>query len=154
MLTVLPVVGLFLIVLSFAPSVYGMSIEPPLRTRIEPEFIFVCVLVLWGVMVGLVLRERGIPGRDVSGGLPIFVCGFIIALLASGGPLASARRTLSLAPQVREYASKWDARDRELRDAKFQGKHDAIVPALGYTGGLQDLHHEPSHWVNSCLAGY
>ncbi len=162
MLILPPILGFIVIAFSFAPAVYafsfppvpyGASSLPPLRAWIVPQFILVCALVFWGIAVGLTLRARGAPNRNPSARALIFASALIIALLALG-PLASARRILSLAPQVRAYASRWDDRDREMRDAKLKGKQDLTVPALGYTGGLQDLYPDPKQFPNDCVARY
>ncbi len=153
MLALPPILGFILIVCSFAPSVWGLSRIPPVRAQIVPEFILVCVQVLWGVVVGLTLRRRGTLDRDVSMRYSIFACVLIIVLLVLG-PLASARRILSLAPQFRAYASRWDDRDGEMHDAKLKGRQNLSVPALGYTGGLEDILPDPKFWVNYCFARF
>jgi len=153
MLTLPAIFGFVVIAFSLAPSVYAYTDFPPVRAWIVPEFIFVCASVLWGTALGLTLSARRAPNKNLRAESLILASALIIALLALV-PLASARRILSLAPQVRAYASSWDHRDLEMREAKLKGKRDLIVPALGYTGGLEDLNPDPKHWPNGCVARY
>jgi len=145
--------GFVLIAASVAPSVYGMSSRPPLRAQIVSQFVFVLMMVFLGYLGGLALKGTYAPSRSAGLAFRVLFCS-LIPLLLLGGPVASAYRMFSVGPELRLYASSWDSRDRRIRRAVSQGETDLVVPALGYTGGLEDLNPDPTREVNGCVANY
>ena len=147
------VAGFILIVLCFAPGVYSMSTTLPPRARLIPAFVTVCVTVYWGYLAGVALRQtdqRAAKDSVLRGALASLV---VVALLVLS-PIASARRTLALAPRAREYASTLDRRDQEILDARQRGWTRLAVPLIYNPEGLAEIASDPNHWVNRCVAGY
>jgi hypothetical protein len=69
-------------------------------------------------------------------------------------PIASAGRTLALAPRARAYASTIDSRHQQILDARQRGWESLAVPLMDNTAGLEEITSDPNHWVNRCVAEY
>jgi hypothetical protein len=160
LLFLIPVVGFFLIFICFATGVYGTSGALPERARFIPQFVFVCIAVCWGYLVGaalikwLSLRERKLSRLRIPGSIAVTVFMFMAPLLATW-------RIMKLVPRAEASASIWDQTDRDIRAARAQGSMNLTVPAvddvetrLGARRTELQLEHDVENWKNKCVARY
>lgn len=148
-----PVIALCLIAVCFAPAMYGMSIEPPPRALVTPQFVLICFAAMCGYTTGSALKHiyvsRSTNNSDLLNGLFIAVS---LALVFA--PVAAARRTFARVPKARALAYAWDKEDKAIRAAKSRGETDLTVPILYNIGGTDSMSGDPHWFVNQCAATY
>ncbi|MBN1995842.1 MAG: hypothetical protein JW953_24360 [Anaerolineae bacterium] len=148
------VVGYLLVMFCVAPSVYAIASPLVPRAGVIPQFLLICFMVGWGYFAGLLLKQSlPLSWKKASPCWTIFASAFLIVFLVVG-PVASTKRTFSLAPMAKMYASIWDERDAGIKSAKAQGHMNLAVPALPPIGGIEDLGSDPNYWLNNCVAKY
>lgn len=137
-------------------------LEPGTLANLLQWRIAAAILGSLGFLAGATLVARSRRHKQMERSLPakaaiVFGAGLLIALLFLG-PVASAVRTLSLAPAARRYASAWDHNDSAIRAARLKGVLSLTVPSTNpppwLDGILADPTADPANWVNVSVASY
>lgn len=145
--------ALLLLMACFAPAAWALSGLPPERALAIPQFVVVCCAVVWGYLAGLALRRN--LATLLPATLSLAVAGVVVVVsLLLLGPIQASIRTLASVPAMRDYAMQWDARDRELRVARLEGKTVVEVPPMKNIVGLDEPPGKASARLNECFAGY
>lgn len=152
--------GFVLVLLCTVPSVYGTSGFLPERARILPQFVVICVAVLFGYFSGVELSEW-YSARKQTSTWPMVTGSTMVAVLLVLSPLVAAVRTLSVVSRAREGASIWEQMDSEVRAAKLRGETDLAVPPvddvesrLGAHRTELQLERDARNPKNQCAARY
>jgi hypothetical protein len=78
----------------------------------------------------------------------------IVLVLVTLYPFRAANAPLADLERVAVRAERWDARDREIRQAAAAGKEDILTRQVDVVQTLADMGPDPAHWVNRCAALY
>ena len=153
LLVMLPLLAFILALACFAPAYWGMSKQPPPRAMIIPEFVLVCLLVIWSYLAGSLLRSEFIVKRGRQ--FPL-LSGISVLLLLGVMFLsvAAMRTTMSRAARARPLALIWDRQDQQIRAARARGETDLTIPVAYNIGGTDIMTEDPTYYVNQCLADY
>ncbi|MBZ0295371.1 MAG: DUF6056 family protein [Anaerolineae bacterium] len=145
------VVLLLLVMASIFPGVYATAALPPGRAYPVPLFAMSCVVAAWGMIMGFGLRRTASTQSIGIGAIAV-----AIVVVATG--LFLSVRNLEITPQLRTFATEWDARDQLIREQVAQGETNVIVQPLsaemGALMGLNDLEQDGSKGFNDCAADY
>jgi hypothetical protein len=152
-LVLLPGLALLLTIACFAPAAWALSGPPPDRVLVIPMFVLTWFAVSWGYLAGLALRRSLAIQLPATLSLAITATAIVAGLLVLG-PIRSSMRTLNSVPGMRGYAMQWDARDRDLRAARLEGKTVADVPPMENIAGLEEAPSTTNRRLNQCFAGY
>jgi Family of unknown function (DUF6056) len=152
-LSALLAIGLF--ILCVAPPVYLYPVPPPDRMHIIPHLILVCTAVFWGIIVGVDIKQKGLIK---SAGKPVGILGLsVLTIILLIGPIAAAWYTLEAFPAFKTFATEWDTRDQQIREAAHN-LQDLQVPYLSVDvaglAGLDIIGSDPNTWMNTCVASY
>jgi hypothetical protein len=142
-----------LIVVSMAPSAYGISAYPPERALSIPQFILSAGMIIWGWFAGGALRLSRAGNLRAKVWFKRAMLAVLVALLLIAS-LPTTWRLINRYPILAAYAARWDARHQEMQAARAAGVRSITVPALGFTAGLADIDADHETWVNRCMAGY
>jgi hypothetical protein len=145
-LILIPLLDFILIFAIVAPSAYGQS-YPVERVRLPAHYTLTLSLMGLGVCLGYLAKKIRLPAATRT---------LALALLAvmSLYPLWTARQTLTMAEDLRNWSSKWDERELFLYDLIEQGQTDLMIPALPGMYSTKELDVRPNYWVNRCAAQY
>jgi hypothetical protein len=150
LLAVIPVLSYLLIVVSFAPSVYGQSF-PVERARFAGQLCLVAALMIEGAGLGILLAQWRLPLTKI---LRVdLICMLLLGITALY-PLRAALLALGDLPEYRERAELWDLRDAYILKHAALGETDIIVPGFSGVYGIKELDDDQNHWVNICAAQY
>jgi len=69
-------------------------------------------------------------------------------------PLWTAKQTFTIAADLHDWSTKWDAREAFLHSLIAQGQTDLIIPGLPGMYSTKELDVRPYYWVNRCAAQY
>jgi len=134
-------------------TVYGIFAGPSPRAQIAPLFLTAGVVLFWSIVVGLAVQHASASEKTERAHSPdkraLVVVGILLLI-----PLLSAGRTASLVNDRRAYSVLWDERDNQMREAAARGEKTLVVPALGFSGGLDDVEPRAKSWVSVCMARY
>jgi hypothetical protein len=149
-------IALLLVVFAcMLPAFYALGTNPPGRAQVIPEYVVLAGVGLAGALIGAFGRERLAPllGRPlVSGVATLVLAGLLVA-----GPILTTRRTLQQVAAAREYATRWDQLDQQVRGDRERGIQSVTVSHLASTGSVQNLDFvgaDPNDWFNQCVARY
>lgn len=152
--------GFVLVLLCTVPGVYGTSGFLPERARILPQFVVICVAILFGYFSGVEFSEWYSARKRISP-WPIIIGSTVVAVLLVLSPLAAAARTISFVSRARKGASIWEQMDSEVWAAKRRGETDLVVPAvddvessLGAHRTELQLERDARNPKNQCAARY
>lgn len=152
-LLVLPVVCFALIMSCFVPAIYAMSILPPPRALVIPQFLLISSLAAWSYSAGHLVRNSFLTGSPIKFPLVAALSAALAGLLAVA-PVHAACRTFSKVPRVRALAEIWDRQDQEIHAARARGETDLTVPMAYNIGGTDAMSGNPQWYVNQCVAAY
>jgi hypothetical protein len=150
MLAFVPLIAYLLIVVSFAPSVYGQS-YPVERARFAGQVILVTALMIEGAELGVLFaqwRPRLVESLSLG-----TITAFLL-IVAALYPLRAAWLTLAEVPEYRERAELWDEREAMILSLRAEGQTDLIVPQLNGVNGVKEMDTYATHWINICAAEY
>lgn len=143
--------GYALILATTAPYVYTIGIYPDDRVLVTAQYILNSTLALCGFQFGMVVREHPeLPlGHQVlsSRYLP-----FAVLVIALGSSLWATQRIWRRAPELRDYAHRWDQRHAEIQRAVSTGATELTVERLPRLADLGDVSKDPERWINICIA--
>jgi len=129
------VTGILLALSATATSVYGVRTLMA-RTALVPAFPIAATLIFLGLWAG----SRFVP-RNAA----------ILLVCATLFTAATVSKSLSLLPVMREYAQRWDARDKKLA-AAAPGEQVLVDPVILPFRDAWDVEADP-HWaINRCMA--
>lgn len=148
-----PIIALCLIAVCFAPAMYGMSVEPPPRALITPQFVLICCAAMYGYTAGSALKHAYLSRSPNNSALlnGLFIA---VSLALMFAPVEAARRTFARVPKTRALAYAWDKEDQSIRAAKSRGETDLTVQILYNIGGTDSMSGDPHWFVNQCAAAY
>ena len=147
-MVLLPVIMLVLIAFSFAPHAYARSF-PSAYVRFPALVLLTLTLVVEGCLSGFLLCQVRFSSPAV---LRAALLG--LAILTFMYPVRAATILYTRAPEYRAYATAWDLRDEQIRQAVATGATDLVVVQLDTIGGVQEYKGTTSFWVNRCAADY
>jgi hypothetical protein len=145
-LIVIPLVNFILIMAIVAPSAYGQS-YPVERVRLPAHYMLTLALMSLGVCLGILARKVRFP--DITRSLAWMLLAVMLLY-----PLWTARQTLTIAGDLRQWSSKWDERESFIHDLIAEGQTDLMIPALPGMFSTKELDVRPEYWVNRCAAQY
>lgn len=153
------VIGLGLIFASIFPSIYVMSVAPPLRHYLLTKFALLFIILAWGYLMGVGAKKHRAQRFHFDRLRPSLVfVGLLLAVVILIGPVLSSVQAYSLLPQLATYAAAWDAQDSAIRAAAAQGESNVVVNALpvdlGEMAALDVLGENPDTGFNRCAAQY
>jgi hypothetical protein len=144
--------GLLLIFVCFPPAAYGMSSAPPLRTQVLPGFFLCSLVVILSMYAGYLIGRS----TDISlstwdrTGWSVFVF-----LLIFAGLLCTISQTiLSVAPDYKFFAARFDRVDSMIREAKINGETSVSVPEVHNFFGLSDYGAGTTLWLDGAVDSY
>ena len=144
----IPVIVYLLIVATITPSVFATAAYPAERALITAQFVLICALAFWSLLLGHFLR--GYLGKLTAHPTLIWV---VIVLLLMSGAIISSQKTRSRLPDAQTFASLWDERDQNIRQEISAGVQKISAASLPHMSpGLGELSKDPNDWVNLCLA--
>ena len=149
----IPVLAFVLVASAIVVGPFGTSAPPPPRALIIPQFALECLALLWGLAAGTVVRA-GLAVRRIAASRALVPAAAVAMMLLATLSGRSTARTLLQVPSLRQWASDWDAGDRELRAAASDRRLVVSVPALSPLGGVGAIGPDPDDWVNKCAAQY
>jgi uncharacterized protein DUF6056 len=142
---VLIVTGAVLVTLPFCyfPSFYAQNGNPPSRSLIVPGAVFVGYMVFLG-FVARDVAARWLP--QTRRALAVAACALI--------PLGVAVTTLPDVVNAAQYATVFDAEDRQIRASADTGQTDLTVQPLPPNYGEDFVGPDRQDWFNQCVARY
>lgn len=152
-LVVIPIVAFILVAAAIVVGPFGTSAPPPPRALIIPQFALECLALAWGFAAGTIARSA-LAGRGLAVWRAVVPAAAIVIALIAVESARSTARTLTQISALRQWASDWDAGDRELRAAAREGRLHASAPALAPIGGVGAISRDATDWVNVCAAQY
>ncbi len=149
----IPLAAYLLIVCCMAPSAYVQHAYPESRALILARVVMVCAIMCLGWIAAQVLTKKyGLSFKYKS---VLVVCTLFVLSAMCLYPLRAADVVIKDLPHYQKWSQFWDARDREIRDAKESGVQDIevvqidhIIPRVG------ELSPDPGFWYNGCAAEY
>ena len=145
----IPVLAFGLIVVSFAPSVYGQAF-PAERARFIGRLLMTGALMLEGACFGIVLAQWRMRR-------PYMAPTLALALLALSAlyPLRAAWNVVqNKRPYYHTWSSVWDRRQAQLLADKSKGVEDIVSFQIYSIEGIAELSADPKSWVNVCAANF
>jgi hypothetical protein len=146
----LPLVCFGFVSLAMLPAAYVLNSYPDSRALILHHAIITFCAVVFGVCTGM---AAGRLRNDFPVRLEQIVLGLVLLGLAVSAYTSMANLAQTV-PERREFASRWDTRDVNLRQALANGEENALAAGLEQYFGLHDLAYESSNWINVCMAQY
>lgn len=146
---VLLVFMFFVIGCSFAPSAFAQGF-PVARARYAAHFILTLSLILEGGLLGMLAGRMRIK---ISAPVVRSTVALLLALLAIY-PLYASTKVYAATAEYRRFASAWDVRDAQIRQAIAEGATDLVVVQLDSIGGVGEYKGNRIHWINVCAAQY
>lgn len=147
------VTGVLLIACCMIPSIYTRSAYPDPRALLPARSVVIVVLLGTAAILGMLFGAWLSSKRSY----PTFVYSVILGM-AVVLSLYCVRATPKIYTNLhlyRKWSAFWDARDRDIRSAKNNGRMeievltlDHIIPDVG------ELASDPTYWYNGCAAGY
>jgi len=148
----IPVLTFLLMCASIAPYEYAISSFPDARVLITTMDILLSGILGWSFLLG-----SWTASVQISSSPWIKHIALGVALICTGLFFVYTRQAVLAAVEeqetMREYATAWDERDRNLRLAAENGLavvYAASLPHMG--GGLAELGYDPDEWINRCIA--
>jgi|SRR5579859_1466751 len=149
-----PLVSVGLLLSAFAAAAYGISGPPPARALVVPQFFLVASLMLWGFVVGGLLRRAGL-GRTLGREAYFWKAALGGVLVVFGlHTLQATQQALSRQPVFQAYALAWDETYRLAQDAHTRGLASVSLPPLANPSGVEEAGADPNFWVNQCVSQY
>jgi len=147
---ILPFLIFILLFASFLPAAYGISKAPPPRVMITPIYFILCLISLWGFLIGRYLNYRyRIMNKHLFS--------FFIILLFSLFSLNGIRDTLNILKKrenLKSFSIAFDNREKQILDAKLIGEGIIYVPEIKHFIGGAILTCDSTFWVNECISDY
>jgi hypothetical protein len=153
-LLLLAAVVFVLLTFAFVPSFYALSSPAPGRARIIPQLVLLCGLACAGWAVGSQVRASW---PRLLSPAALGAAALVAVALVAVASLPGLRQSFADTTSAREFASRWDTIDRQIRSDRAQGERDVRVPTLAMTGnihGMDFLATDPADWLNQCAARY
>ncbi len=142
-----------LIVATTGPIVYATTEGLPARAFTPPQLATTLTVALWGFVMGANLRSSSATPR-----LSPLLWALIAVLLAAGPLLSSVQALGDTLPQMRSFASEWDARNAALLEQVAQGERNPVVAPFSVVLELQAWIEppgtDPRRGQNICAARY
>jgi hypothetical protein len=154
-LTGLLVITLVLVTVSFIPATYTLSHPGPLRSHLIPTFLLVYLMAVVGYFIGRAFRRlQNYQLRIITNHhfFRVIIQGSFLLLALV--PLYKTWNIIQMAPEVRQYAARWDAQDEIVRSDREMGQMDQKMDVFGFNGGTAIITDDPDYWVNRCIAEY
>lgn len=147
-------IALLLIICSIAPSAYAQSSYPELRALFPAGFTLVAAVAALGWTAGQILFWGvGKPIHRLA--TPLRVLAPVMLAVCCIFPLAASINIYAQSPLYQKWATLWDARDRQIREASSRNVHDVQVMALDHIiPRVAELQPEAGFWYNRCAAIY
>jgi len=146
-------VGFTAITLCFAPAMYAMSIRPPPRALVTAQYVLACCAVSCGLLASLALKRLSLSEGVRRSALPLYLS--VAVVIASAYVATSGSQiTLAKSNKSRALAALWDRQDREISEARSQGRRDLTIPTIHYLTGTDLLTSDPQWYVNQCMSSY
>ncbi len=144
--------GILLICVCFPPAAYGMSSAPPLRTQILPGFLLTCMTAILSTCGGIFFgyRVSDFVEKSLKNRWPVFIALFFFI----GFSLTMTRDVLSVAPDYRFFASRFDRADQMIRNARQNGKTSVSIPEVHNPFGLSDFGAGTTLWLDGAVDSY
>lgn len=136
------------------PVALFMHAYPDDRIIILPNFYITISLII----VGFLLRERLYILRKHSEG-PFWtniqrILSISITVIITFTTLLLVRQLILDVPSLKDYASRWDAREQYILQEKLNGSSELVIPGLEARELVADIRVDPNYWVNNCMAAY
>ena len=142
-----------LIFVSFLPSAYAMSTTPPPRTLVLPSLILCIALVALGFIAGLMVGSSLIP-RGLSQVLRNSWVSLLAAVILAACSYQVSSRILTVVPDYRFFAERFDRADQMIRKAKSAGEKSVTVPEVHNHYGLSDYGEGTTYWLDDAVDRY
>jgi Family of unknown function (DUF6056) len=126
----------------YFPSFYAQNGNPPARSLIVPGAILIGYLGF----AGFSLRAAGQRIPERSRALAVLFAGLV--------PLSVAALSLPQVAGAAQYATLFDAEDRQIRASRDAGQTDLTVPPLPPNLGEDFVTADRQNWFNTCVARY
>ncbi|MBV6449738.1 MAG: hypothetical protein MHPDNHAH_00451 [Anaerolineales bacterium] len=148
-LLIVPVVVFIVIGFSYAPSAFVRTF-PAARARYASHFILTLGLLIEGGVLGILAARMGVFAKQNWSRVAVAL--LLVGLIIH--PLRSAPRVYLLHYEYEKFATQWDVRDAQIREAVANGETDLIVVQLDAPGGVGEYKNNPKDWINRCVARF
>lgn len=145
------IVGIALVGICIAPSVYTLSVAPPGRLYILPHLVIVCLTASWGYIMG---RSLVRPGTAQTTARLKPVPSLIVFVLLAFGPIQSIRETLELLPALNAFVTEWDNADHAFRQQAVNSPNVRPAPLSENALYATALIGHPRDQSTSCRDAY
>jgi len=144
----IPVVTYLWVVCICAPTAYGMMAYPENRVLMLARFILVVGILIMGIAIGCVIKQRWQLSMKVKNLSSAF---FLLLILY---PLRSLPIQWNNFIHSGARASAWDSRHTWIREKILGGEQHLIVNALDSFSEIAEMRENPDFWVNECAAQF
>ncbi len=150
LIAAIPILAFVLIVVSFAPSVYGQAF-PAERARFIGCLFMTAALMLEGVCLGIALAQWKMRWSSMATTLAM-----VLLALSALYPLRAAWDIVqNKRPYYNLWASVWDYRQALIIADKAKGMSNLVIPLHIYSmEGVEELNSDSNYWINRCAAQY
>ena len=147
---IIPVIIVVTLFSSFLPAAYGTSIPPPARVMIGPIYFTICLLGVWGFLLGKLLKYKiNLQKRLVIKILTVF---FFCLFFING--IRDAQKILQYRNKLISFSIAYDEREERIQEAKLMDKEIVIVPPITHFIGGASLSVDSTFWINECISDY
>ncbi len=142
-----------LIFVSFLPSAYAMSTTPPPRTLVLPALILCLALATLGFMAGS-LAGRSLISENLFRVFRNNWVSLFTAVILAACSFQVTARILTVVPDFRFFAERFDRADQLIREAKSAGEISVTVPEVHNHFGLSDYGEGTTYWLDDAVDRY
>ena len=152
-LIIIPIIIVIVLFSSFFPAGYGQSHEPVAYIMAGPIYFSVCLLGLFGYLLGVFLSYQLINFRKQDIIKLEIVLIFLFILFSFNG-FRNTQKIIEHHGQLKSYAIAFDKREEQILQAESEGKNIIHVAKIWPFVNGPDLTADPNDWVNECLSEY
>ena len=136
------------------PVALFMHSYPDDRIVILPNFYITISLLIAGFLLHerfFILRKH--KERPFWTNFQRILC-VSITVIITFTTLLLVRQLILDVPSLKDYASRWDAREQNILQEKSNGLSEIVIPGLEARELVADIRVDPNYWVNACMAAY
>ena len=149
MILAIPVLAFGLIVVGFAPSVYG-QVFPAERARFIGRLLMTAGLMAEGACLGIALAQWRMRWMSSTS-----ILAMVLLALSAVYPLRAAWAVLKdKEPYYHTWSSTWDRRQEQIMADKSKGVQDIVSFQIYSIEGVAELGADPKSWINVCAANF
>jgi len=147
--------SLFLVYVSFVPSLWATANPPVSRVMIFPTMILTVMLFTFSIFIGIYFQDLFLIKTYNKNQFMLILISIIVLYFLTAIPIYQAKINFSRRAEARTFANRWEIRENKIKDQIESGNSDLLVDIIPIN--ISDVEHiqsDPNNWINICAAEF